>query len=153
MKKILKILAVAAVLVLIGIQFMRPERRNPPVDPAQTLEAHVEVPPDIRGILERSCKDCHTNRTDFPWYSNVAPVSWEVVGHIDHGREELNFSEWGTYSRDRQERKLEEICDEVEAREMPHNQYLWIHWDAELSDRDIEALCGWTKEAAAALEN
>lgn len=147
-KKLLKILIVLVFLVFIGIQFVRPERTNPPVDESKTIETKLDIPEEVGAVLKRSCNDCHSNKTEYPWYSNVAPVSWSVVDHIRVGREELNFSIWQTYSKKRQDHKLEEICEMVEAREMPHYQYLWIHWDAALSDGDIKILCDWTKKAA-----
>lgn len=146
MKKALKIIAAVVVLAFVGIQFVRPERTNPPVDPSRTLESNEKVPPQVQSILERSCKDCHTHKTEWPFYSNIAPVSWSVTDHVNHGREELNFSEWAKYSPEARERKLEEICEEVEEREMPHPQYLWIHRDAGLSQSDIRAICDWTRE-------
>lgn len=145
MKKILKIAAILLALGIIGIQFSRPERVNPPIVESETLEANLVVPGDVAVILERSCKDCHSNKVNFPWYSNIAPVSWQVVDHIRIGREKLNFSIWGTYSAKRQHHKLEEICEEVESGEMPHNQYLWIHWDAVVSPGQVNILCEWTK--------
>ena len=145
MKKFLKIFALILFLILLGIQFMRPERTNPPVVRAETLEATTEVPENVQAILKRSCKDCHSNQTDFPWYSNIAPISWSVVDHIRVGREELNFSKWATYSAKKKERQLKKICREVESEEMPHYQYLWVHWDAELSKNDVQVLCDWTK--------
>ncbi|REJ78355.1 MAG: cytochrome C [Acidobacteria bacterium] len=148
MKTALKVVAALILLAVAGIQFFRPERSNPPVDPTKTLSSSVHVPAEVTAILERSCTDCHSNQTVWPWYSNVAPISWSVAEHVDHGREELNFSEWAAYSEDRKERKLEEICEEVRDRHMPHPQYLWIHRDAVLSKQDIETLCNWTLEAS-----
>ena len=142
-RKILKIAALLLILVVAGIQFVRPERTNPSSDPAKTLEASDKVPAEIAEVLKRSCNDCHSNNTVWPWYSNVAPMSWSIVNHVNEGREELNFSEWGAYSEDRQARKLEEICEEVEERWMPHYQYVWLHRDAALSDSDIRLLCSW----------
>lgn len=147
MKKALKIIAVVAVLVLAGIQFVRPERVNPPVDKANTLEAVATVPPDIESTFKRSCDDCHSNETRWPWYSNVAPVSWSVADHVEEGRRHLNFSVWSTYSEKKKNRKLGEICEQVKDHEMPHPQYLWIHWDAALSDKQINAICKWTESA------
>ena len=148
MKKTLKISLIVAVLSLIGIQFIRPERSNPPVDPGLRLEASNDLPGDVKRVLKRSCYDCHSHETVYPWYSNVAPLSWGMVDHIRHGRDELNFSVWNTYSVSRKERKLEEICEEITERKMPHSQYLWLHWDAALSEEEISALCDWTKSAA-----
>ncbi len=145
MKKILKITAIILFVGLVGIQFSRPDRTNPPINKAETLEAATNVPADIEAILNRSCNDCHSNKTVYPWYSNIAPISWELVEHIKEGRSEMNFSEWGTYSREKKQQKLEEICEEIKAGEMPHNQYLWIHREAKLSDDQIKTLCVWTK--------
>lgn len=145
MKIILEIIAIIVFVGLIGIQFIRPNRTNPPINEAETLEATTDVPADVKAILNRSCNDCHSNKTIYPWYSNIAPISWKLVEHIEEGRKEINFSEWGTYSKERKQRKLEQICEEVETREMPHNQYLWLHWEAKLSDVQIKNLCNWTE--------
>ncbi len=143
-KKILKSAALIVFIVLIAIQFWRPSRTNPPIVESETLEATTAVPSDVQAIMKRSCNDCHSNKTDYPWYSNVAPISWKVVEHIDEGRDELNFSKWGTYDDKRKLRKLEKICEEIEQKQMPHNQYLWIHWDAYLSEDNIKVMCDWT---------
>ena len=145
MKKIIKIVLILLAAAFIAIQFYRPDRTNPPIVQAETLEATTEVPQDVQSILKRSCNDCHSNNTNYPWYSNIAPISWQVVDHINVGRDELNFSKWGTYKQKKKDHKLEEICEQVESGEMPHNQYLWIHWDANLSKSDIQVLCNWTK--------
>lgn len=132
-------------VIFIGIQFIRPNRTNPPIVESETLEASIKIPENIDEILKRSCSDCHTNKTDYPWYSNVAPVSWKVVEHIEDGRKHLNFSKWNTYSKERKMRKLEEVCEEIKSGEMPHSQYLWIHRDADLSENDKNTMCDWTE--------
>ncbi|MGI8668664.1 MAG: heme-binding domain-containing protein [Aridibacter sp.] len=152
MKKILKVIAILIFIGFVGIQFIRPNRTNPPINEAETLEATTYVPENIEAIFNRSCNDCHSNKTVYPWYSNVAPISWKLVEHIEEGRDEMNFSKWGTYSKERKQRKLEKICEEVEAGEMPHNQYLWLHWDAKLSDEQIKILCNWTKNEMEKIE-
>ncbi len=144
MRKILKVIAIILFLGIVVLQFFRPDRTNPPIVKAETLEATTNLPDDINSILKRSCNDCHSNTTAYPWYSNIAPISWSVVEHIDHGRGELNFSKWATYPDSKKMRKLEEVCDQVKAGEMPHNQYLWIHWNAVLSENDKKSLCDWT---------
>lgn len=145
MKKIIKIVFIIIAIGIIAIQFNRPDRTNSPTVKAETLEATTEVPQDVQAIMKRSCNDCHSNETVYPWYSNIAPISWSVVDHIRVGREELNFSKWGTYSTKKKDHKLKEICEQVESGEMPHNQYLWIHWDAKLSKNDIQRLCEWAE--------
>lgn len=151
MKKVLKITAVVLVVAFIAIQFYRPDRTNPPVVQAETLEATTVVPENVEAILKRSCNDCHTNATVYPWYSNVAPLSWGLAGHIEDGRRHLNYSVWATYDAKRKKRKLDETCDEVTNGSMPHNQYLWLHRGAKLSEDDKKILCDWTEAEKARL--
>jgi len=142
--KILKWIAIVLVVVFVGIQFYRPARTNPAIDPAQTIEAHTQMTPEVASIFDRSCRDCHSNKTVWPWYTQVAPVSWWLVNHVNDGRHDLNLSEWGKLPRDRQERKLRQICDEVEDGQMPLSSYLPMHPAARLSDQDKKTLCDWT---------
>jgi hypothetical protein len=143
--RILKWVAIVLALVAIGIQFVRPPRTNPPHDPSQTLEAHTQMTPEVAKIFERSCNDCHSNKTTWPWYSNVAPVSWWLIDHVDHGRSHLNYSQWGTLKRADQEKSLQEICDEVLDGNMPLSSYLPLHPQARLSEQDKKVLCDWTE--------
>lgn len=152
-KKILKNIAAVLVLGFVVVQFYRPERTNPPIVEAETLEANAQVPENVAAILKRSCNDCHTNQTNYPLYSNISPFSWMLMNHINEGRRQLNFSAWGTYDAKRRKRKLDQTCDEVTSGTMPHNQYLWLHRDARLSDEDKKILCDWTDAEKAKLEN
>lgn len=142
--------ALVGFVVLIAVsQAIRPARTNPPVKPSRTLESVVRVPPRVEDILQRACYDCHSNLTRWPWYSNVAPISWFVINHVDAGRRHVNFSEWlrrdtkdpAQYTRER----FQAICRQVETRNMPITSYLLIHSGARLSGGDIEAVCQWTK--------
>lgn len=139
MKKALKIIAIVIVLGFVGIQFIRPDFTNPPVNSADVLQA----PENVSLILKRSCNDCHSNETVYPWYSKIQPSAWFLKDHIDEGRRELNFSVWNTYEARRKNRKLEEVCEMVSSKEMPLPSYLWIHWDAKMSDEDIKTICDW----------
>lgn len=145
MKKALKIIALFAVLAVFAVQFYRPDFTAAPIVQAETLEATAQIPADVAEVLKRSCNDCHTNQTNYPWYSHVTPVNWLLAHHIDEGRRELNFSVWNTYSAKKKRHKLDEICDQVIGGEMPHNQYVWIHRDAKLSDADKRLLCDWAQ--------
>lgn len=142
--KILKWLALVVVIVLIGLQFVRPARTNPAVDQSQTIHARLQVNPQVAAIMDRACQDCHSNNTRWPWYSNVAPVSWFVIDHVNHARSHLNFSEWGSLDNRQAVKKLEEICEEVQDGLMPLESYTYIHWSAKLSPEDKKALCEWT---------
>src|SRR5215510_10697027 len=103
-----KLLRITKWIVLVGVclfallQFIRPARTNPIVESSLTLESHTRVDQPVAALLDRSCADCHSNKTRWPWYTNVSPVSWFVVGHVNDGRHDLNFSEWGRYDRRRQ---------------------------------------------------
>lgn len=145
MKLILKISVIFIFAAFLVIQFFRPDFHNPPVNQAETLEASTGVPENVREILRRSCYDCHSNETIYPWYSNIQPSAWFLHDHIEMGREDLNFSVWNTYETRRKRRKLDEICEETKARLMPLPSYLWIHWDAGLSEEEIEILCRWSQ--------
>lgn len=141
--RVLKWVGIAIICLFVGLQFVRPARTNPPVDPSQTIEARVQVPPHVASILNRSCKDCHSNATRWPWYSNVAPFSWLLIDHVNEGRDNLNLSEWGRLDNRRADDKLEEICDEVKIGAMPIGSYTWIHRKAILSQEDVKTLCDW----------
>lgn len=152
LKKILKIAAIVIVAALIVVQFIRPDFTNPPVNEAETLEASVQVPENIRAIMKRSCSDCHTNTTDYPWYSQISPVSWWLKNHIDEGRRELNFSVWATYQPKRKAKKLEEVCEQINEKEMPLPSYTWVHRDAILSAEETKVLCEWATAEKAKIE-
>ena len=149
MKKALKIIAILVVLSFIVIQFIRPDFTNPPVNQAETLDSATEVPENVKAILKRSCADCHSNETKYPWYSKIQPSAWFLKDHIDEGRREMNLSVWKTYEPRRQRKKLSEICEQVQSKEMPLPSYLWIHWDSKMSDEDIKTLCAWTEAESA----
>jgi hypothetical protein len=101
--------------------------------------------PEVAAILARSCKDCHSYKTEWPWYTNVAPASWFVIDHVNEGRKNLSLSDWANYDAKRASRKLAEMCEQVEQGEMPINSYLLLHPTARLSDSDKKTLCDWAK--------
>ena len=126
----------------LAIQLVRPARTNPPVEPAKTLEAHVDVPPQVEAILARACVDCHTNRTRWPWYSHVAPVSWLIASDVNGGRQHLNFSDWEQRHR-HDESPFDEMCRQVRDGDMPPWYYVPLHPQARLTPADITAICDW----------
>lgn len=145
-KKILKWTVIILAVLFVAIQTIRPSRINPPIDASLALEAKTRVTPEVAAILERSCNDCHTNKTVWPWYSNVAPVSWYLVRHVNDGRRHLSFSDWGSYAPKKADRKMQEICEQVQTGEMPINSYVILHPSAKLSDADKQILCGWANQ-------
>lgn len=137
-------LVLLAALVL--AQLYRPARVSEPYDPSKIAASPVRLTPEVGAILQRSCWDCHSNWTRWPWYSGVAPTSWMVANDVAEGRSHLNLSELQTYDQQHLERKLQQICEEVTERGMPLSSYLFIHRDARLSDEDIQAICRWAQE-------
>ena len=129
-------------VAVIGIQFIRPHRDNPPVNPAHSLLPLA--PADVRAVLERSCRDCHSNETRWPLYSQVAPMSWLVAGHVRDGRDRFNYSEWTTYDSDDQDKLLGGVCSLTKRGRMPLPSYLLIHRSARLSPGDVATLCSWS---------
>ena len=100
----------------------------------------------MKAILRRACYDCHSHETHWPWYSRIAPISWWVVEHVDHGRGDLNFSEWPNFDFEAQQIEFLDIAEQVENGEMPLPNYLILHRDARLSDEDRRILLEWTGE-------
>ena len=152
MKRVVKITLIIAAFLAVIAQFVRPDLTNPPTEAGQSLEATMEVPTGVAGILRRSCNDCHTNATSYPWYSQITPISWWLKNHVENGREHLNFSTWNAYETSRKIRKLDEICSEVESRGMPLPSYTWAHRDAPLSYAEIKMLCDWANAERDRLE-
>jgi len=143
MKKLIKLGLIIIGVIIILIQLYRPERFTTQEVSSNHITKKLIVPANVESILKRSCFDCHSNHTRWPWYSNVAPMSWLVIDDVNKGRSKMNFSEWGKLSGSKQEIKLDKICEEITEGEMPLPNYLLIHKEAELSQADKDILCGW----------
>jgi hypothetical protein len=155
--KIAGVLALLGIVVFIGIQFVPVERSNPPIGSEPQWDS-----PQTRALAERACFDCHSNETKWPWYANIAPVSWVVAHDVEEGRAALNFSEWGVPQRNRgeetgearagdedAERETDEgregaepdkIAEQVEEREMPLANYLLLNPEAHLTPAETQEL-------------
>ncbi len=141
--KIIKWLLIVVACLFVIAQFKRPAKTNPSIDQSAALESHINLDPKVAAIFDRSCNDCHSNKTRWPWYANVAPVSWFVIGHVDEGRDHLNFSEWGNYSAGERKALLGEFCDMVTGGAMPLSSYTPLHPGSKLSDADKKVICDW----------
>jgi len=125
-----------------------------PRESGQSHKAILEgarIDPHTRELLERSCRDCHSEATRYPWYTYVAPVSWRIQRDVSQGRLHLNLSNWGEYSLIRKQRNLSEIANQVQDREMPLREYLWFHPNARLSPSDVDTIFLWTQVERARL--
>lgn len=134
--------AIAAAAIFGAVQFVPVRRTNPPV------EAPLLAPDEIQAILDRSCADCHTNETRWPWYAYVAPSSWLVARDVEVGRDNLDFSYWGLLSAKEQRELAGEIAREVHAGTMPIRAYLFLHPRSRLSPSEARQLREWFESPA-----
>lgn len=137
-----RILIILAVLIVVA-QFIRPLPGSLPIDPQKTLSSTGDLPANVADVFNRGCRDCHSNNTSWPWYSQIAPVSWMLASHVKDGRRELNIDQWRDYPLKKKQRKLDAVCKQVKEGDMPLPSYLWIHHNARLSDADKQVLCSW----------
>jgi len=131
-------------VAFIGAQFVRPDRTNPSSPAAGSLMS--KATPQVAAIIDRSCRDCHTTDTRWPWYTNITPINWMIANHVHQGRDHVNFSTWSTYAEDEQDKFLGGMCTLTKRGRMPLPSYLLIHRDAKLSDADVAALCAWSEK-------
>lgn len=140
MKK--KILLIAGIL-LIAIQFIRPVKNIETTDQPNYIGNHYTVPQDVKTIIDKACMDCHSNNTVYLWYNNVQPVAWWLAKHINDGKKQWNFDEFGTYTPKKQDHKMEEVIEMVKEKEMPLKSYIWLHGNADLSQEERISIINW----------
>lgn len=143
--------ALILLVCVVALQFWTVDHTNPVVNPATRIEARMSIPRNVQSIMSAACMDCHSNATDWPWFSHVAPVSWIVNDHVEEARSELNFSAWNTYSSRRQRSLLQKIADVVRNERMPPSLYRTTHSGARLSTDDRFALYFWARYASSIL--
>ena len=145
MRNIKKIL-LGLLVVLIFIQFIQPYRNMNTQELPTGLERTITVPGNVQSILKTACYDCHSNNTNYPWYSRIQPFAWFQAKHINEGKAELNFSEFGSYSRRRQISKLSGIANSVKNETMPLSSYTLLHKNARLSKEEKTLLIDWVEK-------
>ena len=131
--------------VLIIIQFFRIDKTIKPINTKTDYISVAQTNPEISTILKNACYDCHSNQPTYPWYTNIAPVSWWIKNHVNEGSHHLSFSEWETYTFKRKDHKLEECIEMIEEGEMPMNSYTWMHGEAKLTNAQRTLLIDWFK--------
>jgi len=141
--KLLKKVSMVLLIVFVGIQLI-PTKRNQSdeVLSSDILLTYI-VPEDVQSILKTSCCDCHSNNTNYPWYNKIQPFSWILENHIEQGKAELNFSDFGSYSRRRQKSILKSMASQIEKGEMPLSSYTLIHRDAKIFENEKLILINW----------
>ena len=140
MKSVINRVLLGLALLFLVFQFFSIDKIQPDVIPAQDFLVIHQPDPALASMIKETCYDCHSYEVKFPWYTNIAPVSWWIKHHIDEGLEHLNFSVWGTYEAKRAAHKLEECAEEIEEGHMPLPSYTWMHPEARYDEETREKL-------------
>jgi hypothetical protein len=136
MRKKIKLIGILFLLVVIGIQII-PTETNKEKEINQNDFIKTFAPPEhVSNLLKKSCYDCHSNSTDYPWYNNVQPINWYIGKHINEAKSSLNFSEFNAYSNRKKRSKIKSIISQIKDDEMPLSSYTFIHTHAKLSEKE-----------------
>ncbi len=138
--RVVKIIAWILLIVLVGIQLIPTEFNQSDTVPETDFMDVNKPPASVIKTVQTSCYDCHSSNTSYPWYNKVQPMAWYLQHHINEGKDELNFSEWGNFSNRRKKSKLRSIINQIEANEMPLGSYTLVHKDAILSEESKSEL-------------
>jgi hypothetical protein len=150
--RILKRVLIALLVILVVIQFFKPEKNIAAGPFPNDISTVYAVPANVQTILNKACNDCHSNNTKYPWYNNIQPVAWWLHNHIKDGKRGLNFNEFASYRLGRQYRKMDQVIKEVKEDEMPLGSYTIIHTDAKLTNEEKTALVSWAKSIRDTME-
>jgi len=135
-KRILFILLAITVVA----QFFQPDRSVPVVDPANDMLVMTQAPTDIRTLVEGACYDCHSDKTNYPWYAYITPMNFIVQDHINEGRAVLNFSDRDKYAGSE---AAGECGESIVEGEMPPAYYRLMHTHGRLSQQDQQKIVDW----------
>lgn len=149
MNKKVRNIIIGLAVVFVGIQFIRPNIESPPVDPAKDFVNIEKAPENIRVMLKNSCYDCHSHETVYPWYNQIAPVSWYLADHIKDGRKDFNMSTWSEFPENRKGRRLKGAARLVRNGQMPLWDYKLAHPESRLTDQQKEELAVWFEKQSA----
>jgi len=144
--KLLKKICLTVVVVFIAMQFFSPTKNISAGNHTEVFITETNPKPELKKIFETSCYDCHSNNTEYPWYNNIAPISFWLADHVNEGKEHLNFSEWEDYSLDKKDYLLAEIEEEIVEGKMPLSQYTLIHSGSELSENEVVGFIEWVRQ-------
>jgi hypothetical protein len=131
------------IVLLVVMQFVQPKKNQSEGVSENDISKVYSVPPELNQMLAKKCLDCHSNNTRYPWYANVQPIGWWLAAHVHDGKEELNFSEFKTYSPKRVAHKMEELVEVVEDREMPLKAYTIFHAGSKITPEDEKMIKAW----------
>lgn len=137
-----KILIGLLVIVLL-MQIMQPTKNQSEALSQNDISYTYSMPAGVHEILVKKCYDCHSNNTQYPWYVHVQPIGWWMASHIKEGKDELDFSEFKTYSTKKASHKLEEVSEQIAEGHMPINSYLWLHPEGKVTPQELETINAW----------
>jgi hypothetical protein len=131
-------------VALVAVQFVRPARNHTPPVPGAGIDSRFPVPGHVMQVFKRSCYDCHSDSTVYPWYAEIQPVGWWLNSHIEQGKRGIDFDRFSTYRPMRQYSKFRDIIEQLQKDEMPIGSYLFIHRYARLSPDEKEEIIRWS---------
>ena len=133
-------------IVFVGIQLVPTKLNQNSAILVTDFNEVFKVPYNVQSIIKNSCYDCHSNNTNYPWYNKIQPASWFLEKHIAEGKKELNFSDFGNYSKRKQKSKLKSIINQIRDDKMPLSSYVLIHQNANIEEvQKIELIQWFTK--------
>jgi len=141
MKKTIKYILIVLLVAVVVMQFIKPDKNLGGLESIANFKADTNASEEVLSIFKTHCFDCHSNQTKYPWYAEIAPVSYWLAAHVDEGKDEFNMSNWNSYSVKKKDHKLKEIIDVLEEDEMPLFSYTLIHGD--ISEKDKELIIDW----------
>lgn len=144
--KLLKKISLGVVLLLITLQFYSPTKNTSAGNHTEVFIRETNPTPQLKILFESSCYNCHSNNTVYPWYNNIAPISYGIAYNVNEGKDHLNFSIWDTYSMDKKNHLLEELEEEVRKGDMPLTEYTWVHGDTKLSEDEVKNIVAWVNQ-------
>lgn len=148
----MKKIGLIILVVVAGIQFIQPARNSSGQVLLTDISKTVPIPRSVQSLLQAACYDCHSNNTSYPWYTYVQPIGWMLSNHIQKGKKDFNFSEFGSYSHRRQLSKLKSLASQVKDDEMPLASYTMLHKNARLTKEQKTLIIEWALHAKDSLE-
>jgi hypothetical protein len=140
----IKKIFIGLLIALIAIQFIKPER-NLSGNTDKDISTIYPMSDSVKQIVTKACADCHSNKTEYPWYASIQPASFWLADHVKEGKREINFNEFASYRIGKQNHKLKEVIEQIEEGEMPLSSYTLIHKEAKLSESEKAILIQWCR--------
>jgi len=144
---VIRNILIVLLILFLAFQFIRPARNNGMASSEKDIAHYVRVPDTVMNILKNSCYDCHSNHTNYPWYTNLNPAGLWMRQHIIYGKKAINFSDLSGFTKKKIVHRLGDIDEQIEKKEMPLPSYTFIHRGARLDSGQIRLIKAWTDSA------